>query len=201
MSCCPNPKPNIMQCAKNNSGIKPLTFVPRVLRVVPTRTLLGLCLTLTLRHSLVSSRVRKNRWPRKKDGTRTLRCSRIRSNTSSFRYRQWFWFPNVMSAMKVKCLFLWCLCKFVSVYVETRETSVSKNFACPCVLYYVFNKTFFTTNYCKGYCNSIPVGMLPCFSGKVINALKRVYFRKFWTASTNEVAIPLDSRHSPPKSC
>ena len=33
MSYYPNPKPNLMQCAKNNSGIKALTVVPYNLRV------------------------------------------------------------------------------------------------------------------------------------------------------------------------
>ena len=34
MSHCPNPSTNLIECPKNNSGIKTLTVVPHDLRVV-----------------------------------------------------------------------------------------------------------------------------------------------------------------------
>ena len=33
ISYCTNPNPNLMECTKNNSGIKPLTVVPHALIV------------------------------------------------------------------------------------------------------------------------------------------------------------------------
>ena len=50
MSCCPNPNPNVIECAKNNSGIKILKHFPRALRPVLKTTLLGFWLKLIPSH-------------------------------------------------------------------------------------------------------------------------------------------------------
>ena len=58
ISFYPNPNPNLIESAKNYSGIKTLTIVPRTLRVVSNSNLIGLFLTLTIGFKLVSSRIR-----------------------------------------------------------------------------------------------------------------------------------------------
>ena len=48
ISYYPNPNPNLFEFSKDNSGINIITVVPHAIRVVSTKTLVGLCLTLNL---------------------------------------------------------------------------------------------------------------------------------------------------------
>ena len=67
ISYCPNPNPdpNITQCAKNNSGIKTLTYAPHILRVVSNATLIGFHMTQTLRcvQKIIFTRLETKTYP------------------------------------------------------------------------------------------------------------------------------------------
>ena len=79
ISYYPNPTSNLIECTKNDSGVKTLTVIPHALRVVSNATQLGLHLTLTLRCKLSFSLVFTWHWHRKQNNILVPRVWSIQS--------------------------------------------------------------------------------------------------------------------------
>ena len=118
--CYSNPTPNLMQCAKNNTGIKTLTVVPRALRVLSNATLLGLCLALTLRFKMQNNNLGISFWRiqssalMRNDTQTSLVCN---EHVSSPLPQMWF-LLKFENTIKLKILHLHYLCKFLSTLTK-----------------------------------------------------------------------------------